>query len=79
MSIMKKRVVALIFLLCGLVALIAYIASLSIGLTAANSVGIIGGADAPTVLFLLRESPAVLAVIGIAFVSLGVFFFCKKK
>ncbi len=75
-----KKVLALIFSLCGLIAIFTYIGILIKRITAINTgVGIIGGADAPTFLFLIKESSIALAIIGVVSLVLGVVLFFKKN
>ncbi len=75
-----KKVLAWVFTVCGLLSVFAYIGVLIHRIIAINSGdGIIGGADAPTFLFLIQESPIALAVIGIASLILGVVLFCRKS
>ncbi len=75
-----KKVLGLIFSLCGLIAIFTYIGILINRIMAINiGGGIIGGAGTPTFLFLIKESPLALAIIGVASLILGVVLFFKKN
>lgn len=49
---MNKRKLSLIFLCLGIVLLLVGLALLFVGVFSASNVGIIGGADGPTVIFV---------------------------
>ncbi len=74
---MKNKIIVSIISICGVISIGIYFLFSRIQ-NSNTGVGIIGGADAPTLKYILSSNPIAFLVICIVFVVLGLILFFKK-